>query len=161
MCVCACEPVLLYPVLCLVSQSCPAPCYSMDSSVHGFPRQEYWSGLPCPPPGDYPDLGMEPMSLALQVDPLPSEPPGKPTNTGVGSLSLLQGIFLTQESNQGFRKIVYQLSYQGSPVFFVYSCQLGCCLSKLKSPNLFCLFIEGYFSLQACWGWCGVWGREW
>ena len=117
MCVCACEPVLLYPVLCLVSQSCPAPCYSMDSSVHGFPRQEYWSGLSCPPPGDYPDLGMEPMSLALQVDPLPSEPPGKPTNTGAGSLSLLQGIFLTQESNQGFRRIVYQLSYQGSPVF--------------------------------------------
>ena len=37
---------------------------------------------------------------ALQADSLPSEPPGKPKNTGVGSLSLLQGIFLTQESNQ-------------------------------------------------------------
>ena len=37
----------------------------------------------------------------LQVDSLPSEPPGKPKNTGVGSLSLLQGIFPTQESNRG------------------------------------------------------------
>ena len=33
----------------------------------GFPRQEYWSGLPCPPPGDLPDLGIEPTSPALQV----------------------------------------------------------------------------------------------
>ena len=41
------------------------------------------------------------MSPALQEDSLPSEPPGKPKNTGVGSLSFLQGIFLTQELNQG------------------------------------------------------------
>ena len=43
---------------------------------------------------------------------------GKPKNTGVGSLSLFQGIFPTQESNQGLlhcRQILYQLSYQGSP----------------------------------------------
>ena len=45
----------------------------------GFSRQEYWSGLPCPPPGDLPDPGIEPMSPALQVDSLPTEPPGKPT----------------------------------------------------------------------------------
>ena len=47
-----------------------------------------------------------------------SEPPRKPKNTGVGSLSLCQGNFLTQESNQGLlhcRQILYQLSYQGSP----------------------------------------------
>ena len=37
-------------------------------------RQEYWSGLPCPPPGDLPDPGTKPRSLALQVDSLPSEP---------------------------------------------------------------------------------------
>ena len=40
-------------------------------------------------------------SPALQVDSLPSEPPGKPKSIGMGSLSLLQGNFLTQESNQG------------------------------------------------------------
>ena len=46
----------------------------------GFYRQEYWSGLPCPPPGDLPNPGIEPRSPALQADSLPSEPPGKPTN---------------------------------------------------------------------------------
>ena len=53
----------------------------------------------------------------IWADSLPSEPPGKPMNTGVGSLSLLQGIFLTQELNRGIlhcRQILYQLSYQGS-----------------------------------------------
>ena len=44
----------------------------------GFSRQEYWSQLPCPPPGDRPDPGIEPRSLILQADSLPSEPPGKP-----------------------------------------------------------------------------------
>ena len=43
-----------------------------------FSRQEYWSGLPCPPPGDLPNPGIKPKSPALQVDSLPSEPPGKP-----------------------------------------------------------------------------------
>ena len=41
--------------------------------------------------------GIKPRSPALQADSLPSEPPGKPKNTGVGSLTLLQGIFPTQE----------------------------------------------------------------
>ena len=45
--------------------------------------------------------GMEPKSPTLQVDSLPSEPPGKPKNTGVDRLSLLQWIFPTQESNRG------------------------------------------------------------
>ena len=46
-----------------------------------------------------------------------SEPPGKPKNTGVGSLSLLQQVFQTQESNQALlpcRQILYQLNYQRS-----------------------------------------------
>ena len=45
-------------------QSCPTLCHPMDcrppgSSVMGFSRQEYWSGLPCPPPEDLPDAGIE------------------------------------------------------------------------------------------------------
>ena len=44
----------------------------------GFSRREYWRGLPCPPPGDILDPGIEPKSPALQADSLPSEPPGKP-----------------------------------------------------------------------------------
>ena len=43
----------------------------------GFFRQEYWSGLPFPAPGDLPDLGIELWSPVLQADSLPSEPPGK------------------------------------------------------------------------------------
>ena len=42
-----------------------------------FSRQECWSGLPFPPPGNLPKPGIEPRSPALQADVLPSEPPGK------------------------------------------------------------------------------------
>ena len=86
----------------------------------GFSRQEYWSGLPCPPPGNRPNPGTEPRSPSLQTDSLPSEPPGKPKNTGVCSLSFFEGIFLTQDSNPGLshcrRRILYCLSHQGSPI---------------------------------------------
>ena len=44
----------------------------------GFSRQEYWSGVPFPPPRDLPDPGIKPRSPTLQADALPSEPPGKP-----------------------------------------------------------------------------------
>ena len=44
----------------------------------GFSRQEYWSGLPFPSPGDLSNPGIEPRSPALQTDALPSEPLGKP-----------------------------------------------------------------------------------
>ena len=44
----------------------------------GFSRQEYWSGLPFPSPGDLPDPRIKPRSLAMQVDSFLSEPPGKP-----------------------------------------------------------------------------------
>ena len=46
----------------------------------GFSRQEYWSGLPFPSPGDLPNPGIEPGSPALQADALSSEPPGKPVD---------------------------------------------------------------------------------
>ena len=42
----------------------------------GFSRQEYWSGLPFPSPGDLPEPGIEPKSPALEADALTSEPPG-------------------------------------------------------------------------------------
>ena len=44
----------------------------------GFSRQEYWTGLPFPSPGDLPDSGIKPRSPALQTDSLPSEPPVNP-----------------------------------------------------------------------------------
>ena len=54
-----------------------AVAYQIPLSM-GFSRQEYWSGLPFPSPGDLPNPGIEPRSPALQADALSSEPPGKP-----------------------------------------------------------------------------------
>ena len=48
-----------------------------------FSRQEYWSELPFPSPGDLPDTGIEPGSLSLQADSLPSEPLGKPPEVSI------------------------------------------------------------------------------
>ena len=65
----------------------------------------------------------------MQMHSLPAEPQGKLKNTGVGSLSLLQWVFPTQESNWGLlhlRQILYQLSYQGSPSKCVFTPKLLC-----------------------------------
>ena len=67
---------------CLVTQSCLILCNPMDyipsgTSVHGDSPEEYWSGLPCPSPGDLPYPGIEPRSPSLEADSLPSELPGK------------------------------------------------------------------------------------
>ena len=66
--------------LVLVAQLCPTLGDPMDwsqpgSSVHGFSRQESWSGLLFPSPGDLPDPGIQPRSPVLLADILPSEPP--------------------------------------------------------------------------------------
>ena len=66
-----------------VTQSCLTLCNPVDCSLPGFSihrilRQEYWSGLPFPSPGDLPDSGIETRSPALDEDTLTSEPPGKP-----------------------------------------------------------------------------------
>ena len=57
-----------------------------------FSRQEYWSRLPCPPPGDLPNLGIEPKSPALQADSLPAELPGKPGYALLYLNSITQGL---------------------------------------------------------------------
>ena len=55
----------------------PTDCSPAAPLSKGFSRHEYWNGWPFPSPGDLPDLGIEPGSPALQVDSIPSEPPGK------------------------------------------------------------------------------------
>ena len=100
------------------AQSCPTLCFPMDYViVPGILQARILEWEPFPSPGDLPNPGIKPRSPSLQADSLPAEPQGKPKNTGVGSLFLLQQIFPTQESNQGLlncRQILYQLSYQGS-----------------------------------------------
>ena len=69
----------------------------------GFSRQEYWSGLLCPPPGDLPDPGIEPRSLmspTLQADSLPSEPPGKPTRMFIVALFMIAKWFTCPADEQ-------------------------------------------------------------
>ena len=57
----------------LDAKSCPtlATPWTVVPLSMGFPQQEYWGGLPFPPPGDLPNPGIEPVSPALQADPLP------------------------------------------------------------------------------------------
>ena len=108
--------------LCLGAQSCPILCDPMDCSlpgcsVHGIlqARLLEWVAMPSSSGSSHPGIKFK--SPTLQDDSLLAEQPGKPKNTGVGSLSLFQGIFPTQESNRGllhYTQILYQLSYQGS-----------------------------------------------
>ena len=101
------------------TQSCPTLSDPMDcslpgSSIMGFSRQEYWSGVPLP--------SLESRSVlsnSLQLHGLynPWNYPGQ--NTGVGSCSLIQGIFPTQGSNPGLphcRQILYKLSHKDTGV---------------------------------------------
>ena len=72
-------------MLCLVIQLCLNLCDPMDcslpgSSVHGLSRQEYWSGLPCPPPGDLLNPGIEHVVPALQANSLLLSDRGGPQN---------------------------------------------------------------------------------
>ena len=89
----------------------------MDYTVHGLLQARILEWIAVPFSRGLPNPGIEPRSPSLQADFLPAEPPGKPKNTGVHSLSLLQGIFLTQELNQGLlhcSRILHHLSYQPS-----------------------------------------------
>ena len=105
---CVCYAVLCLPWL------CPTLCDPMDCSLPGpSVHIQAWVAMPSS------RVSSPPRYPAVYADPFPSEPPGKPKITGMGSLSLLQGIFLSQELNWDllyFRWIHYQLSYQGKPV---------------------------------------------
>ena len=81
-----------------VAQSCPTLCDPMDYTVHGILQARILEWVAFPLSRGSSNPGIEPRSLTLRADSVPAEPQGKPKSTGVGSLSLLQQIFLTQES---------------------------------------------------------------
>ena len=117
-------------------QLCPTLCDFMDSSlpgssVHGILQARIleWVAIA------FSRGSSQPRSPTLQVVSLPVEQQGKSKNTGVGSLSLLQRIFLTHELNQGLlhcRRILYQLSSLESPVGGVSTSNSSRC-SKVNS----------------------------
>ena len=120
-----------------VTQSRLTLCDPVDYTVHGILQARILEWVPFPSPGNLPNPGIRPWSLELQADSLPAEPQGKPKNTGVGSLSLLQWIFPTQGSDWGIlhcRQILYQLSYRGMkiPSFTEPGKSLWCKLRSLQ-----------------------------
>ena len=85
-----------FAVVCWVTQSWLALHSPMDCSPQaplsmGFSRQEYWTGLPCPPPGDLPDAEIEPRTPALQVDSLHLSHKGSPGILGWVAYSFSRG----------------------------------------------------------------------
>ena len=102
----------------------PMECSHQAPLSMEFPRQEYWSGMPLPSPGDLPDPGIELRSTALETDGLPSEQPGKPC-------SLYLRPILQQPKGDPGRK----------GLFPVLHCSLGSLLLFMISyPLIECLF---------------------
>ena len=104
----------------------------------GFSRQEYWSGLPFPSPGDLPDPGIEPRSPALQADTLTSEPPGKP-----------------QRNFRSYQLVFFKLSFTECLLYARYYSYLNHLLKLFwKLPNSlvrFALLILSHSSWGGCW----------
>ena len=111
-----------------VAQSCLTLFDPMDCTVPGILQARIVEWVPFPSPGNLPNPGIEPRSPTFQADSLPAEPQGKPKNTGVGSLSHLQQIFPTQESNRGL--LHYRGEY-GTPGTIIK----GTSLEKERSNN--------------------------
>ena len=118
---------MLCAVLCLVTQLCPTLCDSTDcsppgSSVHGISQARIleWVAIPFSRGSLRPMDGTQISHIAGEL--FTTWVIGNPKKTGVSSLSFLQENFPTQELNWGIlhcRRIIYQLSYQGSPLCFV------------------------------------------
>ena len=126
-------------------QLCPTLCDPMDhglpgSSVRGILQQEYWSGLPCPPPGIFPTQGSNPCLLRLLHWPtgsLPLAPPGKP------QLAISQYKIKSKKKKFTFFFLTALLRFRSHTMYFAslkhtviwYICNVG------QPPPL----IPGYF----------------
>ena len=138
-----------------IYQSCLTLCDLLDYTVHGILQARILEWVAIPFSRDLPNPGIEPRSTILQVDYLPAEPPGKPKNTGEGSLSLLQrsswprnwtrvsciaGGFFTSWATRGkLETIIWWTSYNYSnflerykSILYKYTLILQWNLSQLK-----------------------------
>ena len=113
----------------------------------GFSRQEYWSGLPFPSPGDLPNPGIEPRSLALQADSLPAEPAGKPRYV-MTMIEVNQVISLCQSwepvSSSKWSALISSYWMLGSILNFLHS-EVQLTYSQLYRPAhcLMCFTMQG------------------
>ena len=108
-------------------------------TVHEILPARILEWVAVPSPGDLPNPGIKPRFPTLHNS-LPAEPSGELKNTGVSSVSLLQGILPTQESNPGFlhcRQILYQLSYEGSPECFSCFLRQDCIAKNFHLRTVF------------------------
>ena len=136
-----------------VVQSCSTLCDPMDYTVHGILQVRIleWVAFPFSR-GSSQTRDLTQVSH-IAADSLPAEPQGKPENTGGVSLSLLQGIFLIQESNQGllhYRKILYQLSYKSrkttvTKCFWLQPECVSWFLLKYVFSDIFCRAFKVFF----------------
>ena len=97
----------------------------------GFSRQEYWSGLPCLPPGDLPSPGIQTRSPALQADSLPTEPPVKPRVRLATLMYLVDGFILLPMSLTSKTQILSATEWLRSPTWAWYSA----CLIPAVTPT--------------------------
>ena len=119
----------------------------------GFSRQEYWSGLPCCPPGDLPNPGIKPRCPSLQTDSLPSGSTGKPKNTGVGSLFLLQEIFPIQWWNPSLLHCRFLNTERKVPPSSLSYCKR--CQVLMGAENKLALDLRTSTRRLPCkWRWC-------
>ena len=105
----------------------------------GFSRQEYWSGLPLPSPGDLPDPGIEPRSSTLQADPLSSKPPGKPWVSMVDIYLSGQQLFLGRTFGEGYVK-------SSEPLFHILGWDQWLMVSGDEE-----VIVSGPLGMSACW----------
>ena len=88
--------------------------------------QEYWRGLPIPPPGDLSDSGIEPRSSALQADSLPSEPPGKPSYLIISSVNLPKICITENQASPEYSLVIVKIWNWYHQVMDVYSSKEIC-----------------------------------
>ena len=112
----------------------------------GFSRQEYWSGLPCPPPGDLPNPGIEPRSPALQVDSLPTELPGKPIIHNKTRKSSQENACLRlYQELQSWNSLIQSTVFRKKHLNFAFTVHLGgCSMSTRRDSSSICSTVLGW-----------------
>ena len=114
----------------------------------GYSRQEYWSGLPFPSPGDLPDPGIEPRSPAFQADTLPSEPPQKPVHSMVLGNCIIKCIHHYSIIHSSFTVLKISCSAYSPPLPWTPGNHYLCFSVSLPFPGYYIVGIMQYIDLS-------------